>query len=204
MTRTELVDWLDAARRCAIVSPNLIEAQTILASASSAAVPFDLDPTVGDVDSQGELQRVTRGLYDLINATANTTSSATADTHVKVAKGSGPIVIVRAGALGSYTIAPMPHPAAPCDSTISKQRDEFHTPAYWRGEEQDEVKDATGGGNGFMGGLCAGMILSNGDVREGESFLSGESSVRYSIMERPRVPWDGREVWRMGVLMTTV
>jgi hypothetical protein len=31
------------------------------------------------------------------------------------------------------------------------------------------VVDPTGGGNGFLGGLCAGLLLSDGDMREGAS-----------------------------------
>lgn len=41
-------------------------------------------------------------------------------------------------------------------------------PAYWQKEEQDMVVDPTGGGNGFMGGLCAGLLVSGGDMRVGE------------------------------------
>ena len=57
--------------------------------------------------------------------------------------------------------------------------DEFHTPAYWRAGEQHKVKDTTGGGNGFMGGLCAGMIAAGGDIREGECGHFYGSSLPY-------------------------
>jgi len=41
-------------------------------------------------------------------------------------------------------------------------------PAYWTESEIEQVVDVTGAGNGFLGGLCAG--LDEGlDVREGES-----------------------------------
>lgn len=76
-------------------------------------------------------------------------------------------VIVRCGALGSC---------------IARQRhvDEIHSQelvrlqwigAYWTVEIdpnfQDHIVDVTGGGNAFLGGLAAGMKLTNGDLVEG-------------------------------------
>lgn len=63
-----------------------------------------------------------------------------------------PAVIVRAGGLGSYTLS---------DAWKG------WVPAYWREDEQERVVDVTGGGNGFLGGLCAGLLLSDGDFRSG-------------------------------------
>ena len=73
------------------------------------------------------------------------------------------VVIVRAGAMGSYTISP-----------------EWRgwVPAFWK--DQSRVVDPTGGevgreraevlgGNAFLGGLCAGLLISGGDWRTGES-----------------------------------
>lgn len=36
-------------------------------------------------------------------------------------------------------------------------------------EDQHRVVDVTGGGNGFLGGLGAGMVVTEGDVEEGQS-----------------------------------
>jgi sugar/nucleoside kinase (ribokinase family) len=36
-----------------------------------------------------------------------------------------------------------------------------HIPAYWTAQEQARVVDVTGGGNAFMGGLVAGLDLSD-------------------------------------------
>jgi len=44
-------------------------------------------------------------------------------------------------------------------------------PAYWKPHEQDQVVDVTGGGNAWLGGLCAGLSLSDGDIRYGMSYL---------------------------------
>lgn len=35
-------------------------------------------------------------------------------------------------------------------------------------DEQDRVVDVTGGGNGFLGGMGAGLLISGGDAFEGE------------------------------------
>jgi sugar/nucleoside kinase (ribokinase family) len=61
-------------------------------------------------------------------------------------------VVLRAGELGSYT--------------LSRDGRAWWVPAYWA-DEQGRVKDPTGGGNAFLGGLCAGLLISNGDLRIG-------------------------------------
>lgn len=73
--------------------------------------------------------------------------------HVRGAP-SRPTIIVRAGSLGAYTIS---------DSWTG------WTPAFWTAAEQSQVVDPTGGGNGFMGGLMAGLLLTGGDMRAGQS-----------------------------------
>ena len=65
-----------------------------------------------------------------------------------------PAIIVRAGHLGSYTLSP--------------QWTGWITP-YFTSSNQSRVIDPTGGGTGFLGGLCAGLSFSDGDMREGES-----------------------------------
>lgn len=41
-------------------------------------------------------------------------------------------------------------------------------PAYWKGSEKGEVRDVTGAGNSFLGGLVAGLEREGGDVYRGE------------------------------------
>ena len=72
-----------------------------------------------------------------------------------------PAVIIRAGKLGSYTYS---------DGWIG------WVPAYWRENEQEKVVDVTGGGNGYMGGLCAGLLLSDGDFKTGQQIFWGSQS----------------------------
>jgi sugar/nucleoside kinase (ribokinase family) len=40
---------------------------------------------------------------------------------------------------------------------------------YFTERDQGKVEDPTGGGNGFLGGLCAGLLISGGDMRIGMS-----------------------------------
>jgi sugar/nucleoside kinase (ribokinase family) len=64
-----------------------------------------------------------------------------------------PAIIVRAGPLGSYT--------------FSSEWSGW-VPPFFTASEQERVVDPTGGGNGFLGGLCAGLLVSQGDIRAGE------------------------------------
>ena len=64
-----------------------------------------------------------------------------------------PAVIIRAGEMGSYTLS---------DGWKG------WVAAYWGKEEQTRVVDVTGGGNAYLGGLCAGLLLSHGDFRIGQ------------------------------------
>ncbi|RSH89473.1 hypothetical protein EHS25_002022 [Saitozyma podzolica] len=120
----ELEDWLNLANHFAAISPNLIELQTVLSLPRS-------EETQEDVVHAAEIfHRKLR------------------EAHADAA----PALVLRAGALGSYTIA-----------TGWKG----WVPAYWRPTEQNRVVDVTGGGNAFLGGLCAGLLASDGDYRIG-------------------------------------
>jgi sugar/nucleoside kinase (ribokinase family) len=56
-------------------------------------------------------------------------------------------VIIRVGALGCLVLT---------SSSITR------IPAYFGEDDQDKVKDVTGGGNAFLGGVVAGMQLTDG------------------------------------------
>ena len=116
----ELDATIAAARHYAVISPNLLEMQTILSIPPS-------DPTQADVAHAAKLFR-----DRLAGRSA---------------------IIVRAGEMGSYTLS---------DGWTG------WVPAFWRAHEQDRVVDVTGGGNAFLGGLMAGLLLSDGDFRIGE------------------------------------
>jgi sugar/nucleoside kinase (ribokinase family) len=122
----ELSSIIKLAPHLAVISPNILEIQSLLAIEPSA------HPT------QEEVSQAAQVFHDLISA-QNTTV---------------PAIIVRAGRLGSYTVS---------------TKWSGWVPPYFTTDEQGRVVDPTGGGNGFLGGLCAGLIISNGDMREGVS-----------------------------------
>ncbi|WRT63515.1 uncharacterized protein IL334_000420 [Kwoniella shivajii] len=99
-----------------------------------------------------------------------------------------PAIIVRAGELGAYTLS----------STW-----QGWIPPYWNEMNQDKVIDVTGGGNSFLGGLCAGLLISQGDMRTASLYASTAAS--FSIEQRglPRLTqsegkerWNDDDVWR--------
>lgn len=64
-----------------------------------------------------------------------------------------PAVVVRAGERGAFTLSP---------------QWTGWVPAFWRAGEEKHIVDVTGGGNAFLGGLIAGLFLSQGDFQVGE------------------------------------
>jgi len=78
-----------------------------------------------------------------------------------------PAVIVRAGELGAYT---------------ASDRWTGWVPAFWSSDQQDRVVDPTGGGNAFLGGLMAGLLLSGGDLRAASVYASTAAS--FAIEQR--------------------
>jgi sugar/nucleoside kinase (ribokinase family) len=73
-------------------------------------------------------------------------------------------IIVRAGPLGSFTLS------ASWTGWV---------PAFWGADRQDQVADVTGGGNAWLGGFCAGLLLTNGNMRSG-----GSSSPSTLLLQR--------------------
>jgi hypothetical protein len=76
-------------------------------------------------------------------------------------------VIVRCGALGSCIARQRYGNVSHTQESV-----ELHwIGAYWTAEIapdfRDHIVDVTGGGNAFLGGLAAGMKLTNGDLLEG-------------------------------------
>lgn len=71
-----------------------------------------------------------------------------------------PAIIVRAGELGAYTL-----------STSWTG----WVPAFWTKVDQCRIVDVTGGGNSFLGGLVAGLLISDGDIRTGKTDLKDQS-----------------------------
>ena len=90
-------------------------------------------------------------------------------------------IIVRCGALGSC-IARQRYGTHSC----AEQHAELHwIGAYWTAEVtldfKSHIVDVTGGGNAFLGGLAAGMKLTDGDLLQGRR-LRPWTGVSYSTI----------------------
>ncbi|KDN37784.1 hypothetical protein RSAG8_09939, partial [Rhizoctonia solani AG-8 WAC10335] len=77
-------------------------------------------------------------------------------------------VILRCGAMGAY--------GATLEAGMVKG---WWTPAYWRSEDKGAVVDVTGAGNAFLGGLSAGLYLSDGNMREGKDIGVTGNTIRH-------------------------
>ncbi|KAI0254290.1 Ribokinase-like protein [Lactifluus subvellereus] len=98
-------------------------------------------------------------------------------------------VIIRSGSMGAY-IASRSHPGSWID-------------AYWTTEER--VVDVIGAGNSFLGGLAAGLTLTNGDVFEAAFHATVSASYTIEQLGLPRVSrasadvrneeWNGDSPW---------
>ncbi|WVF66282.1 hypothetical protein IAT40_001022 [Kwoniella sp. CBS 6097] len=149
---SELETILDLAPSFHIISPNLLELQSILSIAPQPK------PT------KREAEEAAQKLYDLLQARyPGTGKNPLAGPPI-------PSIIVRAGELGSYTFS---------------EGWKGWVPAYWREDEQDHVVDVTGGGNAFLGGLCAGLLISEGDIRTASIYASTAASF---VIEQKGLP----------------
>ncbi|KAG8928527.1 hypothetical protein FRC02_006803 [Tulasnella sp. 418] len=99
--------------------------------------------------------------------------------HVKSA------VIIRSGELGAYVL----------------RRGDLNgiwVPPYWTQDESDQLKvvDVTGAGNSFLGGLSAGLRLSNGDLLEAMLYASVSASFTIEQLGLPVITSRGdTEEW---------
>ena len=68
--------------------------------------------------------------------------------------------------------------------------------AYWKENDSDKVRDVTGAGNAFCGGLCIGWVASNGDAVMAARY--GAVSASY-IVEQVGLPaLKGNNQWNEG------
>jgi len=93
-------------------------------------------------------------------------------------------VIIRSGAMGAYAL----NRDRPSGAWVD---------AYWRDTEIENVRDVTGAGNSFLGGLSAGLLFSEGDVYEATFYASVSASYTVEQNGLPRVGRDSanREIW---------
>ncbi|KAL5488120.1 hypothetical protein ACEPAI_6228 [Sanghuangporus weigelae] len=92
-------------------------------------------------------------------------------------------VIIRSGALGAY-VASRAHSGRWAD-------------AYWSVADAQKVVDVTGAGNSFLGGLSAGLLLTNGDVMEAVKYAAVSASFTIEQLGLPRLTKtaEGMELW---------
>ncbi|KAF8576445.1 Ribokinase-like protein [Ramaria rubella] len=105
-------------------------------------------------------------------------------------------IIIRSGGMGAYV--------------MTRSRGGRWVPAYWTTEDQHKIIDVTGAGNSFLGGLAAGLSLSNGDVYKATIYATVSASF---IIEQRGLPslssrgeWNGdkpgrrlNEIWWRNV-----
>ncbi|KAG7443445.1 Ribokinase-like protein [Guyanagaster necrorhizus] len=98
-------------------------------------------------------------------------------------------VVVRAGARGCF-VANMDPALGACAKRW--------LPPYWTDEASQNVRDTTGAGNSFLGGLCAGMAmaLAGDDVFLGAAYGAVSASF---VVQQPGLPsllfCSGEETW---------
>lgn len=93
-------------------------------------------------------------------------------------------VIIRSGALGAYV--------------MTSDRKGRWIDAFWSSAENiDKVVDVTGAGNSFLGGLAAGLSITNGNVYEATLYASVSASFTVQQLGLPHltVSSDGVEEW---------
>ncbi|KAN0139998.1 Ribokinase-like protein [Lactarius tabidus] len=98
-------------------------------------------------------------------------------------------VIIRSGSLGAYA--------------ASREKPGMWIEAYWSTEER--VVDVTGAGNSFLGGLAAGLVLTNGDVFEAARYGTISASYIVEQLSLPKITrassdvrneeWNGDSPW---------
>ncbi|KAG8700081.1 hypothetical protein FRC09_006180 [Ceratobasidium sp. 395] len=114
------------------------------------------------------------GLLSIDKADENTPSvieqAAATFLSFGIGKDRSGYVVIRCGAMGAY------------GATLSSGKVAgWWVPAYWTAEDGSAVVDVTGAGNSFLGGLSAGLLLANGDVREAVMYAT--TSAGYTIQQ---------------------
>ncbi|KAI5120918.1 hypothetical protein M0805_002898 [Coniferiporia weirii] len=93
-------------------------------------------------------------------------------------------VVIRSGSLGAYV--------------ASRDRPGKWIGAFWTEADGGKIVDVTGAGNSFLGGLSAGLSLTQGDVFEAVFYASVSASFTIEQLGLPKMtknPTDGAEEW---------
>ncbi|OCF33183.1 hypothetical protein I316_05228 [Kwoniella heveanensis BCC8398] len=186
---SEVDNILKLAPSFHVFSPNLLELESIVSERPSHESTRDKAEWAAFRFHQ--LLRT-----NSLDRESNPSCSSPEASHMQtepIAKARGirmPTIIVRAGKLGSYTLS-----------------DQWRgwIPAYWGEDEQGRVVDVTGGGNAFLGGLCAGLLISNGNIRTASIYAATAASFAIEQKGLARLTqaadggeerWNGVDPWR--------
>lgn len=85
-------------------------------------------------------------------------------------------VVIRSGELGAYV--------------KNRVQDGIWVDAFWTSDDEGKVVDVTGAGNSFLGGLAAGLVLSNGDLYKATFYASISASFIIEQEGLPRMSTD--------------
>ncbi|OCF71347.1 hypothetical protein I204_07974 [Kwoniella mangroviensis CBS 8886] len=162
---SELDNILSLSRSFTVISPNLLELQSILG----------IPPTKSSIMEHAE--EAVQKFHQLLS------QGMTDRSEFNV-----PAIIVRCGELGSYTFS---------DGWKG------WVPAYYGEADQDKVVDPTGGGNSFLGGLLAGLLISQGDMKIASIYAATAASFTIEQRGLPTLTvhedgerWNDEDVWK--------
>lgn len=165
-----------ASRYMTVLSPNHLEALALFGLEPAPLSTTSLDGGGGGGEGSGPLRRqiedVTREMASWL---ARTTPCQSLDGSSPAALSSSSsnnererresrVVVVRCGPLGVCFAFPSSTSDPSTTTTTTAVR---WLPAVFGADEQGRVRDVTGGGNAFLGGMAAGLKLTGGDAYRG-------------------------------------
>ncbi|KAG8795133.1 hypothetical protein FRC12_017635 [Ceratobasidium sp. 428] len=142
-----------------------------------------LQAILGRIDILSPNAEEALGLLSIDKAGENTPSvieqAAATFLSFGIGKDRSGYVVIRCGAMGAYGAA-----------LSSGKVAGWWVPAYWTAEDDGAVVDVTGAGNSFLGGLSAGLLLANGNMREATMYAT--VSAGYTIQQTglPKVEYE--------------
>jgi hypothetical protein len=152
--------------RLSVLSPNHTEALAMFGKISSPYLP---DHQVSAIYPSPDVLKV-----EIENVARNLLQLMIVKDTVEVNPGWDRGVIVRCGALGCCIVRKRYSASSNGIDDLEDVRPEW-IDAYWTANASPDFRshivDVTGGGNAFLGGLAAGMKLTDGDLRECRYFV---------------------------------
>jgi sugar/nucleoside kinase (ribokinase family) len=161
-------DFVEALKLVHVVSPNHEECLSLV----SEHIPKDLDMNESSSNTSSSIR--TKDIKVLLDCIAETARSV----------GASPGIIIRAAERGCLV--------ATSDYTLGdKSAKAILLPAYWAvvttSNGESPIKDVTGAGNSFMGGLLVGLEESGGNLVEAAKFATVSSSFTVELLGPPKL-----------------